>query len=174
MTLTQIEKYRYKKYNKNYLAVFEKEKKNLNSIKKIEIEHIGSTAVKGLGGKGIIDIMIGINIKDIKNISKAIQRKGFILINKEKDRWFFEKDYLYQSVKRIHIQLVKINNKIWKNAIAFRDYLIKDKKARQKYAKIKKTASRLARGDGFLYRKHKNSFINNILEKDIKQLKKIK
>ncbi len=195
MTLTQIEKYRYKKYHKDYLKIFKKEKDILDNIKNIKIEHIadqlnssvafscsanspptknnrktkledyiGSTAVKGLGGKGVIDIMIGVKKDNMRNVSREIQKKGAILIHKEKNRWFFEKDSNYKFVKRIHIQLVSFNCVMWKNTILFRDYLIKNRKARSEYSKIKKTASKLANGDGVLYRKHKNSFINKILK----------
>ena len=163
--ITQKEKYRFKKYRKSYLEIFEKEKTNLSAIPNIKIEHIGSTAVKGLGGKGIIDIMVGVKKRDMNKVSKYIIKKRFILINKEKNRWFFEKDICYPSVKRIHVQLIPLNSEMWKDAIIFRDYLVSNKKTREKYAKIKKVASKKAKGDGFSYRKHKNSLIKEILEK---------
>ncbi|MCX6766737.1 MAG: GrpB family protein [Candidatus Moranbacteria bacterium] len=48
------------------------------SANKLEIEHIGSTAVKSLGGKGIIDISIGIKKwKDADEIIKILKKIGF-------------------------------------------------------------------------------------------------
>ncbi len=163
--LTQTEKYLYKKYHKSYNEIFEKEKANFAIMPKIKIEHIESTAVKGLGGKGIVDIMIGTKKIKMGEVSKAIVKKGYKLINKETNRWFFEKDVCYPFVKRIHIQLIPLKSKMWKNTLMFRDHLIKNKKARLRYSKIKRAASKLAKGDGFSYRKHKSLFINKILNK---------
>lgn len=167
---TQTEKYKFKKYNRNYSKIFEKERISLSEIPQIKIEHIGSTAVNSLGGKGIIDIMVGTKKEFMKKISNEIQKKWYILINQETNRWFFEKDIRNNKfIRRIHIQLTPYKSIIWKNAIDFRDYLIKNKKAREEYAKIKKTASQLANGSGFAYRRHKNSFITKTLNK-IKKL----
>jgi GrpB-like predicted nucleotidyltransferase (UPF0157 family) len=51
-----------KPYNSFYSELFTREKIKLASSlgDTVHIEHIGSTAVANLGGKGIIDIMIGI------------------------------------------------------------------------------------------------------------------
>lgn len=45
----------------DWLLSFEKEKQHLLlTLGKVQIEHIGSTAVLGLGAKPIIDIMVGL------------------------------------------------------------------------------------------------------------------
>jgi len=50
-------------YDCRALEIFEQVKQFICSIipYQIEVEHIGSTAVMGLGGKGIIDILIVTN-----------------------------------------------------------------------------------------------------------------
>ena len=48
-------------YYQKFAKGFEKKKQEIVVIAQdIEVHHIGSTAVRGLGGKGIIDIMIGV------------------------------------------------------------------------------------------------------------------
>ncbi|MEK7172366.1 MAG: GrpB family protein [Patescibacteria group bacterium] len=48
-------------YYQKFVKDFEKKKQEIVAIAKdVEVHHIGSTAVSGLGGKGIIDMMIGI------------------------------------------------------------------------------------------------------------------
>ena len=50
-------------YDPNWEKQFEEEKRRILSVtpnKKIQIEHIGSTSIKGLGAKPIIDMMIGL------------------------------------------------------------------------------------------------------------------
>lgn len=53
-------KYVFKPYNPVFSKLFETEKKRLSNYLTglFRIEHVGSTAVPGLGGKGIIDIYI--------------------------------------------------------------------------------------------------------------------
>ncbi len=59
-------KYVFKPYNQKFSELFEKEKERIISClkKRLSIEHVGSTAVPDLGGKGIIDIAIGVNKED--------------------------------------------------------------------------------------------------------------
>lgn len=48
------------RYNPKYPKIFQQNKKELIKVlgDNVEIHHIGSTAVSGLGGKGIIDMGI--------------------------------------------------------------------------------------------------------------------
>ena len=58
-----MNKYIFKPYHEIFPKLFEQEKLRLSKYLTGEymIEHIGSTAVPGLGGKGIIDIMISVS-----------------------------------------------------------------------------------------------------------------
>ena len=51
-----MKKYVFKPYNPKFPVLFEQEKQRIASHlkEKAPIEHVGSTAVPGLGGKGII------------------------------------------------------------------------------------------------------------------------
>lgn len=162
----KFEKYKFRRYDKNYPKLFEKEKRKLKRIfPKAEIEHIGSTAIKGMGGKGIIDINLGIKKPQIKNAIKKLIENKYSLIKSggdKKERWFFERDYIYEKkVQRIHIHLTHLDSHTWKKCLVFRDTLKNNKKLRDEYSKIKKKAfSKKLKNDK--YRDYKKRFIENI------------
>ena len=59
--LMNMDKYVFRDHSPKYKSFFEFERKKIAKILlKAKVEHVGSTAISGLGGKGIIDIMIGV------------------------------------------------------------------------------------------------------------------
>lgn len=62
-------------YNPNWPDLFDKEKRFIGSLIKNfvygTIEHVGSTSVKGLAAKPVIDIMVG--VESLEASKKAIQ-----------------------------------------------------------------------------------------------------
>ncbi len=70
-TSNTMKKYIFDPYDEIFPELFAKEKKRIASYlpKALQIEHVGSTAVPGLGGKGIIDIAILVEKQDIEEIS---------------------------------------------------------------------------------------------------------
>jgi len=165
-----MQKYVFRKYNPEYQAFFTSEKKkiakDLGSTAKIE--HVGSTAIPGLGGKGILDIVVGVSKSKFGEAKKKLEKAGYEFREKASypERLFFRIDYPYKNIKRrIHIHLTNFNGQDWKEIIDFRDYLLKHPDAVEQYIKIKKEGVKKALGDGEKYRKHKERFIRNILKK---------
>ncbi len=74
-----MDKYIFRKHSKDYKVLFKKERKKLEKAlgKSIIIEHIGSTSIHGLGGKGIIDILISGKKSKIKGISRTLQETDY-------------------------------------------------------------------------------------------------
>ena len=168
-----MQKYVFRKYNPEYQAFFTLEKKNivkaLSSTAKIE--HVGSTAILNLGGKGILDIAVGVSKSKFAEAQKKLEKAGYEFREKASypERSFFRIDYPYKNRKRrVHIHLMKFNGQDWKEMIGFRDYLLKHPEAVELYVKIKKEGVKKAFGDGEKYRKHKEKFIENILKKVLK------
>ena len=163
-----MQKYKFRKYNEKFPELFRKERKKLKKIlnDKTNIEHIGSTAVPSVGGKGIVDVMISVPKKEINKVKKQLQKKGYFLKPKagDRNRIFFEKDYKYNGkTRRVHLHLTSNNSGVWKNAIYFRDYLIKDKGKRKKYEIIKMKAVKISKGEGKVYRKYKEKFFKEVI-----------
>jgi len=159
-----IEKYKFRKYDKKYPELFRREKIRLRKIigGNPNIEHVGSTAVPNLGGKGVLDLMISVNKKEINKIKKQLEKAGYVFKESggERDRLFFTKNYKHLGkIRVVHLQLTPRNSYIFKRMIKFRDCLIKDKQKREEYCQIKKQAVKISNGDGKIYRKHKENFI---------------
>jgi len=152
-------------YNKKFKERFENERKRiLKIIKNCEIHHVGSTAIPGLGGKGIIDIMIGIkNWEESGKIIKKLKKLGFSHIySKEKGIIFLSKNRTSSS-NNIHIHIAKIGTKPYKELLYFRDYLRKNKREVKKYYNFKVKWLKESEGNRKKYKELKVEYINNIL-----------
>lgn len=79
-TTHQKQKYVYKSYSTIFPDLFQKEKERITSslVNAIAIEHVGSTAIPGLGGKGIIDIAISVSKEEMEHASSILQKLGYI------------------------------------------------------------------------------------------------
>jgi GrpB-like predicted nucleotidyltransferase (UPF0157 family) len=165
-----MKKYIFKPYSKIFPELFCSEKKRIASIigAMAIIEHVGSTAVPGLGGKGIIDIAIAVKKKDLETVSKLLQDLGY-----EFRSSFSTQDRLYfmtllpdpeEESRRYHIHLTYPENLEWKQFLGFRDYLKSHPHALKEYAEIKKQAAIDANHNGEHYRKLKESIIQKIIE----------
>ena len=162
-----MNKYKFREYKNNYPKLYNKEKKKLeNIIPNAIIEHVGSTSVEELGGKGIIDILVAVPKKDIKKIRDKLIIVKYVLSKTggSKDRIFFSKDYGLLKKRRVHLSLTYINSVTYKNAIKFREALRKNKELRDKYSFIKKEAISLGKKNKD-YREHKTEFIKEVLRK---------
>jgi GrpB-like predicted nucleotidyltransferase (UPF0157 family) len=169
-----MNKYVFRRYSPLYKSFFDLERKRLQAklAKNVAIEHIGSTAVPGLGGKNILDIAIG--PKTGLSGSKAkLEKLGYQFIETAgtENRLFLRRDYSFQRKKvRVHIHLTKFNSGDWNEMIAFRDYLRNNKEATKEYIKIKRRAAQLAEGNKDTYMKIKSPFIQMTIEKALKEI----
>jgi len=162
-----MQKLRIFPYRQNFSGKFKQEKKRIfEVIKNCEIHHIGSTAVPGLGGKGIIDIMIRIkNWKEVKEIIKKLKELSFTHIHpKEKGRIFLSKDRTL-CLNNIHIHIVRIGSKAYKELLYFRDYLKDNKKEIDRFYKLKLKWLKESKGDRKKYNNLKEKYVREILEK---------
>lgn len=165
-----MKKYTFKPYNDLFPALFEKERARiLARIDLSRIEHVGSTAVPGLGGKGIIDIAIAVEKGAMEQVSRQLQEIGY-----EFKPSFSSDDRLYLITdleeQRYHIHLTYPENREWKNFLAFRDYLRAHPEEARGYAEVKKQAALDADGLGEKYRKIKGPLMEKILIKQAKIL----
>ena len=166
-----MKKYVFKPYNPSFPALFACEKMRiLKAISEsLMIEHVGSTAVPGLGGKGIVDIAIAVNISDFPAISSKLQSLGYEFQESGSvpERWFFIVDLPDQeeSIRRYHVHLTSFESIEWNGLIAFREYLKSHPETAEEYARLKKAAVEQADGDGAEYRRLKNPFFQEVLNK---------
>ncbi len=164
-----MSKYSFKPYRTIFPELFQREKERIVSHIKEDliVEHVGSTAVPDLGGKGIIDIAIAVDPQNFDAISTQLQKLGyeFRRVHSTPDRLFFRIDLpdSEEGVRRYHIHLTYLTSKDWKDLIFFRDYLRAHPHKAQEYAELKKKAAEEANGVGEKYRKLKDHFFHEVL-----------
>lgn len=169
-------KYKFFPYDQRYPILFEKEKVKIVKLlgKNIIIEHVGSTSISGLGGKGIIDIAINTPKNKVKSFIKKLEKLGYAQTaghNPTNNSIFFQKIIKYRGKeRRTHIHLA-LNEKFFQTFIVFRDYLRNHDKELKEYANLKKEAVKHAKGEGKKYRKYKEKFLEKITKKAMKELK---
>ena len=171
--MADFKKYSFNKYSERYKQLFNREKTKLKKIfPRAKIEHVGSSSIIGLGGKGIVDVAISVPKKEIQNTLKKLQRNGYDFRPNggDKERTFFQKIIKYKGKeRRVHIQLTHSNSKSWKSMLAMRDYLRKNKNAIKEYERVKKEATKHAKGEGKKYREYKKSFLQKIEKLALKE-----
>lgn len=158
-----MKKYIFRRYEKKSPILFNQEKRRLERIlpKDARIQHIGSTSVQGLGGKGIIDVMISVKKKDIKKTINNLEKNNYIhKPNKSKEREYFEK--YKNKLNRFHIHLTYHDSFEFNRAVAFTHYLKNHPEAVKEYVKIKKEAVKYAKGEGKKYREYKSKTLKKL------------
>ncbi len=165
-------KYVYKPYSELFSELFLQEKARLLNILKtecIDIEHIGSTAIPRLGGKGIIDIGMTVSKENMNNVFQKIESLGYTFRESGScpERWFFRIDLpdTQEGTRRYHLHLTFPESFEWKKLIAFRDYLRSHVATLEEYAELKRKSAEEVNEDGALYRKKKSPFFEKVLAK---------
>ncbi|MBT2258438.1 hypothetical protein BTA37_28380 [Priestia megaterium] len=156
-------------YNPNWIVKFEEEKRHLKAIMKdkaIAIEHVGSTSVKGLGAKEIIDIMIGVqHLKDVEKFIEPLKDIGYEHISHAQfpNRRFFRKGLWRAGTHHLHVY--KYGSKEWTSNLLFRDYLRTHPLALQEYQQLKRSLAEKHPFDRMAYTEAKAPFITDTIKK---------
>jgi GrpB-like predicted nucleotidyltransferase (UPF0157 family) len=145
--------------------MFFNEKKNLENIfnkDNFTIEHVGSTAVKGLSSKPIIDIVVGVNqLNDLNKYIDSLEKLYTVKSNIDKDEILLIKENESETFFLIHV--LPINSNRYVNLIKFRDILINNPDILKQYEDLKIELAKKYKSDRKKYTKSKNNFINDIL-----------
>lgn len=128
-------------YNPKWKDEFERIKDELNTVlsnKVISIEHVGSTSVKGLAAKPIIDIdiIISNNFKEVKSLLESIGyiHEGNLGISGREAFAYKNKDHLMMH----HLYVCNEDSQELHNHLTFRDYLRTHLEDKNRYSLIKK------------------------------------
>lgn len=101
------------------------------------ISHIGSTAIKGIWAKNIVDVLLEIpNSSRLDVITKVIEENGFIKMYTEEKRISFNKGYtkegFAEKVYHLHLRYEGDNDELY-----FRDYLNDHPEVAKEYETMK-------------------------------------
>lgn len=156
-------------YNPNWKKEYLKEEKLLKKVLKdyiIHIEHVGSTSIKGLKAKPVIDIIIVIKslkeIPEIENILKAYDysNRGPQGVD---DRMFFAKGPEDGRTHYIHFTEPKSNT--YYDLVYFKRYLLEHPEYIKKYCELKQELASKYAEERSKYTAGKNEFIKDVIAK---------
>jgi GrpB-like predicted nucleotidyltransferase (UPF0157 family) len=134
----------------------------------LQIEHVGSTAVEGLGGKGIIDVLIATEKKYMDTALEILEANGFRPDPEpiSEERLFASGPFKCDTRElHVHIHITFPGSREHKDKLLFRDYLRAHPEEAETYYHLKKQWSVEAGPDRPRYSELKGSYIDRILKK---------
>lgn len=136
-------------------------------IQENRIEHIGSTAIRGIVSKPVIDLVMGVDhLQSIDSeIITGLKKSGFLRLKVERpEEIIFAKftDDTYEE-KTHFLHLVEYNQQLWHDLLFFREHLNANPSEREAYQQLKKDSIRLNGIDD--YTASKESFVKRIYSK---------
>ncbi len=153
-------------YDPNWPARFEAEKARLLAVIgpwTAGIEHMGSTAVPGLGAKPVIDILIGVRalVEADAHCIEPINGLDYAYVPEYEKEMPYRRYFRKRNADRTrayNIHLVEIGGEFWERHLLFRDYLRAHPDAAKAYEQLKrKLAPQFT--DGNEYASAKTDFI---------------
>lgn len=113
-----------------------------NVFSDVVIEHFGSTAIPGVGGKGVIDIYVSTKKDNLDEVSERLKKEGYEF--KEGGgvsggRLFFQRWIKYSDRHKqlFHLHLASHGSSDMKRCLAFRDFLRLNPTLAKEYSNIK-------------------------------------
>jgi GrpB-like predicted nucleotidyltransferase (UPF0157 family) len=129
------------------------------------IHHVGSTAVRGLEAKPVIDILVG--VQDLETSRKCFDRLaglGYLYAPYRSDEmhWFCKPDRAHRTH---HLHLVPTSSRRFRAELAFRDYLRGHANVAREYGALKRRLAEEFEGDREAYTAAKGDFIRAAVDR---------
>ena len=151
--------------NTNFKNIYLEEEQNLKSllgnfIKRIN--HIGSTSIKNIKTKPIIDILIEIDFDNKSVVKEILLNNNYLLMNEDTNKISFNKGYTINGYadKVFHIHIKKYGDC---DELYFRDYLNDNIDKSKEYEKLKLELYNKYKPNRDLYTKGKTQFVKKIV-----------
>ncbi len=163
-------------YQEDYPSIYEKEKEELLNIYKDRIksiEHVGSTSIKGIKSKPIIDINIQTDdLDDFKNFTETTVEGDIYTVKKEPT---MGGDYLVRKEENgrvkalIHVYKTGDINAI--TQILFRDYIRSHEDEKKRYQELKMELYKKFKDNRRAYTYGKDEYIKKVVSMAMKEKK---
>ncbi|MDH5448232.1 MAG: GrpB family protein [Candidatus Bathyarchaeota archaeon] len=159
-------------YNPQWSELFENEKRLILKVIGrfvVGIEHVGSTAVIGLGAKPIIDITVAIkNLKDANKCIEPLESIGYEYAP-EYEESMPERRYFHKGrpprERHYDLHMVELLSDFCKRHLLFHNYLRAHPEVAQDYHELKKRLAVEYGSDHECYTEAKTSFIESVVAK---------
>jgi len=156
-------------YDPQWPAQYEEEKERILGLiedKVVAIEHIGSTAVPGLGAKPIIDITIA--VQRLADAEECIEPLAIIghEYHPEGEVGFPERRFFHKGAPEVptyHLHMVELTSDFWERHLLFRDFLRAHPEVAEQYYELKKGLAAEYGEDREGYTEAKTSFIEGVV-----------
>ncbi len=145
-------------------ACVEKLKSILGSAAR-DVQHVGSTAVRSIAAKPILDLVVGVERLDqILAFREALEENGFIFRGQDRPG-----QYLFvrggENMRTHHVHVAEYGSEAWENYINLRDYLNSHEEDAAAYQKLKEELARKYPDDRSAYTAGKAGMIGELLKK---------
>ncbi len=164
--MVELYKQNYEDNKRIYRSVESKIREKLGT--NVPINHVGSTAIKNMWGKNIIDVLIGVNSEyEMEEFSKQIKDLGFFPGNHSTGMIyrFFASTEKETKSGDIHIHLAYINSDRYRDFLILRNYLIENEKEAKDYSDFKReliSNRNIIRDD---YKRLKSKYVTGLLNR---------
>lgn len=130
-----------------------------------DAQHIGSTSIKNICAKPIIDLVVGVEDFDaLFEMNDILEENGFLFRGQDHPEQYLyicgEGDFVTH-----HIHTVRYDSEVWQNYINMRDYLNCHTDDAKAYEELKLSLAVKYPNDRNTYTAMKSVFIGNIHEK---------
>ena len=131
----------------------------------VDIQHIGSTSIKTISAKPIIDIAVAVDdFDDILSKREELRQNGIIYRFEESPgQLLFVMGDFEKDTRSHHIHAVLYGSDEWNNYINFRDYLNSNMEAAREYEAVKLRLAEQYSDDRIAYTDGKQEVINKLL-----------
>ena len=139
--------------------------KNILGKTAADIQHIGSTSIKTISAKPIIDIAVAVNdFNDILSKREELEQNGIIYRFEESPgQLLFVMGDFENDTRSHHIHVVLYGSYEWNNYINFRDYLNSNIIAAREYEAVKFRLAEQYPDDRIAYTDGKQEVIDRLL-----------
>lgn len=131
----------------------------------VSVQHVGSTSIKTMSAKPIIDIAVAVqDFSDILQKLPALETHGYIRRNiGNVGEVFLSCGDDIANTRTHHIHIVMLDSRQWRDYIFFRDYMNARPNAAAEYESLKRELMKKYKNDRMRYTDGKAEFIENIL-----------
>ena len=141
--------------------------KNILGSVAVDIQHIGSTSIKTISAKPIIDIAVAVNDYEPILRKRNVLEKADIIFrfDERPEQLLFVIGDFEKDTRSHHIHVVIYGSDEWNNYINFRDYLNSNTKAAKEYEAVKIRLAEQYPDGRIAYTDGKQEVIDRLLEK---------
>lgn len=152
--------------NAEFEKQFTTENENLNLLLDgyvKRISHIGSTAIRNIKTKPIVDILIEIDFSNKNSVTEILLNNNYLLMCETLEKISFNKGYTIKGYadKVFHIHIKEYGDC---DELYFRDYLNDNDEKAKEYEKLKEDLYNQYKPNRDLYTSGKSDFIKAIIE----------